>query len=112
MLATLLITGAGLFGVAGTRDYLEWNRTRWMVLNTVLTEQKWKPEEVDGGFEYNGWHLYNQPGLATNWWHKVPHVVAFGEINGFETVSTNHYRTWLPPGEGRILVLKRLPWNY
>lgn len=107
--ALLLIGGAGIFGVMGTRDYLEWNRTRWIAVRTLLAQPDVKPADLDGGFEVNGWFLYGDANLATNWAGTVTYVVAFGAIEGFEPVATNTYNHWLPPHEGRILVLKRKP---
>ncbi|MEK7779932.1 MAG: hypothetical protein AAB370_00355, partial [Verrucomicrobiota bacterium] len=107
--ALLLVGGAGVFGVMGTRDYLEWNRTRWSAVRTLLAQPEVKPADVDGGFEVNGWFLYGDANLATNWAGTVTYVIAFGAIEGFEPVATNTYHHWLPPHEGRILVLKRKP---
>ena len=107
--AFILIAIGGIFAIGGTRDYLEWNRTRWLALNSLLSEKKVQPEDIDGGFEFNGWYLYDNSNLRTNWASTVPLVVAFGEIEGFQPVSTNTYTQWMPSHQGRILVLKRQP---
>ena len=107
----VLIAIGGIFAIGGTRDYLEWNRTRWLAARTLLTEKGITPEKVDGGFEFNGWYLYGKSNVQSNWLNTVPFVIAFGEIPGFEPVSTNTYRQWLPPRDGTILVLKRQSGN-
>lgn len=111
-----LIALSGGFALAATRDYLEWNRTRWHAVDSFLTQTGIRPEELDGGFEFNSWHVFaqtNRPARWNNspayaeWFETVPYVVAFGPIEGFETVHRFPYRTWLPPREPEIVVLKR-----
>ena len=107
--ATLLIAGSGVFAVAGTRDYLEWNRTRWRALQSVLTQKDVKPKDIDGGFEFNGWNRFDDDkiGRMNNWAINATYVIAFGEIEGYEVVASYRYQHWMPPREGRIVVLKR-----
>jgi hypothetical protein len=107
--AVLLITGTGLFGVIGTKDYLEWNRARWSMVRTLLTQPEVAPVDIDGGFEVNGWYLYDDQKQATNRVNNVKYVITFVAIEGFEPVATNNYRHWLPPYDGQVLVLKRKP---
>lgn len=113
-----LLLALGVFSVTATHDYMEWNRTRWQAVRQLLTEEKLQPEDVDGGFEVNGWYLFshdNQPERWGNtpsffaWTEKVPYVIAYGEIDGFEIRSSHSYQRWLLPSEGKILVLKRKP---
>jgi hypothetical protein len=54
-LAAVLV-GAALT-VAATHDYLSWNRARWQALNDLMRYENVSPSEIDGGFEFNGWHL-------------------------------------------------------
>ncbi len=104
------------FGVAATRDYLEWNRTRWEVVHLWLNDKGLQPEELDGGFEVNSWYAFLETNQPTRWarhpefrqWvETVPYVMTFGEIDGFEVVGSYPYQNWLPPHEARILMLKR-----
>ncbi len=44
------------YSVAGTHDYMAWNRARWQLLER-LEARGTSPERIDGGFEYNAWHL-------------------------------------------------------
>lgn len=111
IVAILLIGGAGVFAVAGTRDYLEWNRTRWAALQTLLEKKEVKPKDVDGGFEFNGWYLYDDSSPTNNLATNVKYVVTFGEIEGYEPVGTNSYSNWMPHHEGQIFVLKRKAGN-
>jgi TM2 domain-containing membrane protein YozV len=105
-LALLLIIGFGVFAIAGTRDYLEWNRTRWRAVDGLLAKMDVKPKDIDGGFEFNGWYMYDTFTM-TNWWVvKGTYVVSFGKIEGYEPISRYTYKHWMLPYEGTIFVLK------
>ena len=98
--------------MAGTRDYLTWNRVRWALLDEVLTSRLATPRQIDGGFEFNAWHLYDPSYVATpdkSWWwvDEDKFLVAFGPIPGWEVVRESRFVRWLPPGEGRIVLLTR-----
>jgi len=114
--AFTLIALTGCFGVVTTRDYLQWNRVRWEAAHTWQTETGLTPEQLDGGFEFNSWHAFSQTNQPTRWGNRpeyrqwadtVPYVMTFGEIDGFEVSRSYPYQNWLPPHEGRILILKR-----
>lgn len=110
LLATLLlIAGTGIFGVVGTRDYLQWNRTRWQALEALVAKEEVKPNNVDGGFEFNGWYLFDRLGQTNNATINGIYVVACGEIPGYSTLTNYAYQHWMPPHEGKIFVLKRNP---
>jgi len=103
----LLILGLGVFGVAGSRDYFAWNRTRWRAVDDLLANKDVKPKDVDGGFEFNGWYMYDTF-TVTNWWVvNGAYVISFGRIEGYEPISRYSYQHWMPPYEGTIFVLKR-----
>jgi 4-amino-4-deoxy-L-arabinose transferase-like glycosyltransferase len=109
--AILLIAASGIFAIAGTRDYLEWNRTRWQALHALLAQPGIRPQDVDGGFEYNGWYLFDNYIQTNGWKIDATYVISFGAIEGFETVSSYDYQQWLPPAERKIFVLRRQPEN-
>jgi len=52
----ILIAALAWFGVAGTHDYLAWNRARWEGLDFLMQERAVAPDRIDGGFEFNGWY--------------------------------------------------------
>jgi len=109
--AILLIAGSGVFAVAGTKDYLEWNRTRWRALQAVLAQKDVKPEDIDGGFEFNGGNRFDNIRTPRAWAINATYVIAFGEIEGYKAVASYRYQHWMPPREGRIVVLKRKAQN-
>lgn len=52
--AWALVAVIAIFAVAGTRDYLAWNRARWQAIDYLLTEVGVPPLQIDGGYEFNG----------------------------------------------------------
>src|SRR5690606_24152650 len=105
--AALLMAGFGVFAVAGTHDYLAWNRARWRALDALLAAGV-RPSEIDGGFEFNGRYGYDPAYVRSEerswyWVQGDQFVVAFGPLPGYETKEAYPYPRWLPGGDGRIL---------
>ena len=93
---------------AGTRDYLAWNRVRWKALNDLLADGKVTAADVDGGFEFNGWYLYDpayqaEPGKSWYWVNRDSYLLAFAEMPGRSAVREYPYPHWLPPYTGKIV---------
>jgi hypothetical protein len=108
---TSLVIG-GAFSIAGTHDYLTWNRVRWQALNDLATEQGVTADDVDGGYEFNGWYLYASHYHATpekSWWYVVrdDFMVTFGSVPNFSEYRCYSFRRWLPPAQGKLLVLRK-----
>lgn len=129
-IAAAFVVVCGGFSVGATHDYLSWNRARWRAADFLVTENRISPRRIDGGFEFNGWLNYaaEQPGLTTpagassrqpsapsndasekSWWWVADdeYVIAFGAIPGYGEVRSFSYDRWLPPGEGRVVALRR-----
>ena len=53
-LAWGLVAVVGFFAIAGTRDYLAWNRARWQAIDYLMKDLGAAPLEIDGGYEFNG----------------------------------------------------------
>ena len=111
----LTILSIGIFTVATTHDYLSWNRIRWQALENLMQAQI-TPDRIDGGFEFNGWYLYdpNYPvrkNLKNNdvwWWsEKNDYVIAFSPIEGYTAIEQHSLQNWLPFPSDRILVLQK-----
>ena len=101
--ASLILYGA--FSVAGTHDYLSWNRARWQALSNLETEQRVGPDDIDGGFEFNAWYLYdpNYRAIPGKSWYFVARddfMIAFAPVPGFTEMKRYPFRRWLPLGRG------------
>jgi Dolichyl-phosphate-mannose-protein mannosyltransferase len=115
-LAVLCLLTYGAFSVAGTHDFLAWNRTRWQVLRTLTVARHIRPEQIDGGYEFNCTYrspVQRKSAVGNNLDISfIPHVgddlvVSFGPATGYAEAERYTFRRWLSPGEGTILVLRK-----
>lgn len=97
----------GYYSIAGTHDYLAWNRVRWRAAGD-LVRAGIPISHIDGGFEFNGWYNYRE-GISQNWWHMISddYSVSFGPMRMRTVVQTYSYPRWLPPGQGRICTVRK-----
>jgi hypothetical protein len=116
----LCLIGVGIFTVGATHDYLAWNRTRWQALNN-LQQSGISPHEIDGGYEFNGWYLFdpkdmysitNTPNPAkpeqSRWFvDKDTYMITLGPLAKFEVFDEYTVDRWLPFSPGSIYVLHR-----
>ena len=106
LLATLALS------LLATRDFLDWNDARWQAFR-ALEAKGIGPEQVDGGYEYNGWYLYRHGGAVLDsgkswWWVKDDeYLVASGPVPGYREIAAYPYRRLLLGETGRVLVLQR-----
>lgn len=108
MPALVAALAIGVFTVGAERDYLEWNRTRWLILDELMVKHRVPADSIDGGYEFNGWYHYKGP--KQRWWRVVrdDFLLAFGPVSAFQEIERYPYRRWMPPGEGHILVLRKV----
>jgi hypothetical protein len=105
----------GWFTIVATHDYFAWNRARWKALYDLMHVEQVSPGDIDGGFEFNGWFLYDSkyqydPTLVKSWYwvNNDRYAVSFNSLSGYEEVNRYPYGSWLFFGrKGNILVLKR-----
>jgi hypothetical protein len=111
-----------LYGVAGTHDYMAWNRARWSLLEAAEARGV-VARQIDGGVEYNAERLAaelrtaptdaearnGQPASAKSWWWVVDDewIVAFGALDGYSEADSREFERWLPPRRERVLLLHR-----
>ncbi|MBI3767341.1 MAG: glycosyltransferase family 39 protein [Deltaproteobacteria bacterium] len=118
LLLTLLL---GWYAVAGTHDYLAWNRARDRGL-TALQRDGVAATEIDGGVEFNAWQLAatldRWPTDADvrigtesrkSWWWVVDDrfVLSFRPLPGYTVARDLTFARWLVPGRGHVYVLAR-----
>ena len=107
--AAMILLLYGMFSVGATHDYFSWNRARWQALGDLTKTQRIPTYLIDGGYEFNGWYNYRD-GPGQNWWRSVfdDYTLTFGPMPDFERLRSYPFRKWMPPGQGEILVLKRI----
>ena len=110
------------YAIAGTHDYLAWNRARYAGLD-ALRAAGVPPTAIDGGVEFNAWHLAatldrwptdaqvrpGRPASERSWWWVVDDrfVASFRPLSGYRVREDLAYRRWLGPGAGHVLILER-----
>jgi len=111
-LVALFICLYSFSSIATTRDYLTWQRIRWEALRTLVEIDHIPPSKIDGGFEFNGWYLYDpnySPAADKSWWwvHDDDYMVTLGSVAGYKVVKQYPFKRWLPPQKATIFVLRR-----
>lgn len=107
-----IIIPLALFSIAATHDYLSWNRARWDALQSLEVEHNVPFTHINGGFEYNGYSLFDDDALvgdqSDNWWEEEDdlYMISFGEVQGYDVVRTYPYKNWLPPYQGKVYILR------
>lgn len=101
------------FTIGATHDYLSWNRVRWQALNNLMQESKISPNHIDGGYEFNGWYLYNikyKGKREKSWWwvDKDDYMISFSALDGYKEVKRYPFKKWLPFGPTNILVSRKI----
>lgn len=101
-----------VFSVAATHDYLSWNRTRWMATSDLMQKDKISPKQIDGGYEFNGWYLYDAKydhNPKKSWWWVVDdeYVIASGPVPGYRELRRYPFQRWLLQRVSYVYVLKK-----
>lgn len=109
--ATFVLVLTSAYAVAGTHDYMSWNRARWSLLDTLLS-QGVKAAQIDGGEEFNGAYLYDpkyvdSPAKSFWWVIDNEYLVQFGGQDGYHTVASVDVDGWLPNFRTKLLALRR-----
>lgn len=113
-----LVVVYGMYSIGFTHDYLSWNRARWKALSFLKDDAHIAPEKIDGGFEFNGFYLYDDsrmelqedPEKKSWWWVKDDeYMVTFGPVNNYQIIAEYPYKRFFFAPEGKIFVLKRNP---
>jgi hypothetical protein len=113
-LAAVILLAAALLAVGGTRDYLAWNRLRWQATDYLMTNNHVKATEIDGGFEFNGFYMYDphyqeKPHKSIWWVQNDTYLISNGPVQGYEVARKYSYSHWLPCYTGQLLVLQKSP---
>ena len=113
LIAIILILLYGSFTIGTTHDYLSRNRARWQALNYLMYKGI-PPNNINGGFEFNGWFLYDpdydvKAHPYKSWWvDKDDYLISSNTHSGYETIKQYRYRLWLPLHDGNTLVLRKI----
>ena len=106
-LGVAMLVVMGVYGVLGTRDYLEHHRARWTLLDELI-EGGTDPEDIHGGFEFKCRH--GDENLRPDSWADMNgqrYVLSLAsELEGHRPVKSLSYTRLLPPGNQVITVFE------
>ena len=111
MTSALLLTYFA-FGVAGTHDYLEWNRQRWLAADELGKRVGASPSQIDGGFEFNNYQArlpgdHHRPSDSVDIkLPNAPYRLSFSPLPGHTLLAQRHCNTWLFGSPRTIYVLR------
>jgi hypothetical protein len=130
---------AGLFGVISValmHDWFAWNSARWELGRRAVAQRGIAPTDIEGGFEWNGWHTPPADGQSREWRNffksldKVAdtprglallptrvwfdhvtgrYALSFTPLAGAKVLDEEPYNQWLLPGERKFYLLEAPP---
>lgn len=101
------------FSVAGTHDYLALNKARMKATNYLVIDKNVSPKNIDGGFEFNGWHAEDTKNYIAShkgrWWfvENDEYIVSPIEKAGYSVERAFGFSSWMSFKFDEILVLKK-----
>ncbi len=100
------------FSVVATHDFLAWNRTRWVALSDLMQKGGVSPRQIDGGYEFNGWFLYDpryELHDEKSWWwvDDDEYRIAAGPTPGYRIERRLPVERWWDGTTPDVFVLRR-----
>lgn len=100
------------YSVGSSHDYMALNRARWQALDDLTSKYDVSPNLIDGGYEFNGWHLssknYKPTADKSHWWvDRDDYIIAIGPIPGYKAIARYPFRRWLPIKTSPVVILRR-----
>jgi hypothetical protein len=111
----------GLYGLAGLHDYLSWNRLRWEMGRELVAEGV-RVEHIEGGLEWDGWHLYFSrarsvlvplPNPYLLWFTRTlpeldpKYLISFSAVPGYRVLRSRAYHSYLHRTERSLYLSRR-----
>jgi hypothetical protein len=99
-----------LLSVLGTHDFMEMKRSLKKAQDYVVYQLNERPCDIDGGFEFNGYHCYSpdfRPSKGLSWWwvRKENYLLTLGPLPGYQVVTSFPFNRYLG-SDGAVFVLK------
>jgi hypothetical protein len=122
--ALALLVGFGIASVGLMHDWLAWNSARWTLGRRAVNERGIDPKDIEGGFEWNGWHApvprqldeaSQQTELVLrftkDYFRHVTgrYALSFSEMPGTIVIDSEPYQEWLLPGQKKFLLIAPAP---
>ncbi len=85
------------FSLAGTQDYMAWNRARWAAIDRLMDEYAVPVTSINGGYEFYGWYTsddYMKKHNTRNFWD------FFGDRDGRWVIDDTYVVGMIAPRPG------------
>ncbi len=110
-MTAMLLLASACFSVIAAHDFLAWNRTRWVALSDLI-QSGVGPRRIDGGYEFNGWTLYDahyELHDEKSWWwvDDDEYRIAGGATPGYRIERRLVVNRWWDGTTPDVFVLRR-----
>jgi 4-amino-4-deoxy-L-arabinose transferase-like glycosyltransferase len=96
------------YSLVGTRDYFEWNRTRYQLVEQTLKSGV-DAETFNGGFEYMADRYYHYEFWWAVWMdNKKGYYITFGDMPGYKKETYLTYQRLLPFKKDTLFLVKKI----
>lgn len=95
------------FSIAGTKNYIEWNRLRWHAAEVLIREGV-SAGEIDGGHEFNGWngaHIDKDGRWDVS---DYDYAITFTELEGFAVMKRYDAYNYIKLNYYPVYMLERI----
>ena len=117
--SVVLVSLIALYSIIATHDYFAWNRARWNAIHYLMDDKKILPAEIEGGFEFNGWHTVQNQKIkrgtfspfAKSWWFvdNDRYMVANDILPCYNKMKGFKIESYIPEKHDSIYALKAMP---
>ena len=104
-----MVIGLGIWSVCQVHDFMALKASQKTAHDFALQTLKVNPCDMDGGFEFNGYHCYrndlrSSPGLSWWWVSREDYLLTLGPLTGYRVVRVFPFRRYSgPPGAIHLL---------
>jgi hypothetical protein len=101
VLGAAVLAGYAAFSAVGARDFFEWRRAHWAVVQSVVATQHYPLVDIDGGLEFD------RTVSGRIQFPESPRVVVtLGDLAGYRRCETVPFSRWMAsPHVGHVFVL-------
>lgn len=105
----VLVICLGIWSICNVHDFMEMKRVLKKAHDYALQELRVNPCSMDGGFEFNGYHCYQndfQPRAGLSWWwvSREDYLITLGPLPGYRVLRMFPFQRYCgPPGAVHLL---------
>lgn len=98
-----------IYSITQTQYYIEWNRERWNIANSAVKMYELSPNQIDAGYEWNGWNTYwknaslglepQQEPKTLPWWirglffnNTREYIISWSPVDGYSVIKSSYLK--------------------